>query len=98
MNYLTHALREHQELAVFLTLAIGFFIGRLRIGTFSLGTAVGTLLAGVAIGELNIQVPAVVKYVFFDVFLFTNGYKVGDKFFRVLRKDALTMLAITLVV
>ena len=29
MNYLTHALREHQELAVFLTLAIGFFIGRL---------------------------------------------------------------------
>jgi putative transport protein len=69
MNYLTHALREHQELAVFLTLAIGFLIGRLRIGTFSLGTAVGTLLAGVAIGQLNIQVAAVVKYVFFDFFL-----------------------------
>ena len=33
MNYLIQALREHQELAVFLTLAIGFFIGRLRIGT-----------------------------------------------------------------
>ena len=48
MNYLIQALREHQELAVFLTLAIGFFIGRLKIGTFSLGTAVGTLLAGVA--------------------------------------------------
>ena len=41
MNYLTQGLREHQELAVFLTLAIGFFIGRLKIGTFSLGTAVG---------------------------------------------------------
>ncbi|MGB9155111.1 MAG: hypothetical protein WCB20_01380, partial [Chthoniobacterales bacterium] len=72
MNYLIHALREHQELAVFLTLAIGFLIGRLRIGTFSLGTAVGTLLAGVAIGQLNIQVAAVVKYVFFDLFLFTT--------------------------
>ena len=70
MNYLTQALREHQELAVFLTLAIGFFIGRFKIGTFSLGIAVGTLLAGVAIGQLNIQVPAVVKYVFFDLFLF----------------------------
>src|SRR5436190_1131577 len=45
MNYLTHALREHQELAVFLTLAIGFLIGRLRVGTFSLGTAAG-MLAG----------------------------------------------------
>ena len=97
MNYLTQALREHQELAVFLTLAIGFLIGRLRIGTFSLGTAVGTLLAGVAIGQLNIQVAAVVKYVFFDLFLFTTGYKVGPQFFRALKKDALPQLAITLV-
>src|SRR6266481_6315051 len=97
MNYLTQALREHQELAVFLALAIGFFIGRLRIGTFNLGTVVGTLLAGVAIGQLNIQVPAVVKYVFFDLFLFTTGYKVGPQFFRALKKDALPQLAITLV-
>jgi putative transport protein len=58
---------------------------------------VGTLLAGVAIGQLNIQVPAVVKYVFFDLFLFTTGYKVGPQFFRALKKDALPQLAITLV-
>jgi putative transport protein len=97
MNYLTHALREHQELAVFLTLAVGFLIGRVKIGSFSLGTVVGTLLAGVAIGQLNIQVPAVVKYVFFDLFLFTTGYKVGPQFFRALKKDALPQVAITLV-
>ena len=97
MNYLTQALREHQELAVFLTLAIGFFIGRLRIGSFSLGTVVGTLLAGVAIGQLNIQVPAVVRYVFFDLFLFTTGYKVGPQFFRGLKKDALPQVALTVV-
>ena len=97
MNYLIQALREHQELAIFLTLAIGFFIGRLKIGTFSLGTAVGTLLAGVAIGQLDIQVPAVVKYVFFDLFLFTTGYKVGPQFFRALKKDAMPQLALTLV-
>ena len=97
MNYLTHALREHQELAVFLTLAIGFLIGRVRIGSFSLGTTVGTLLAGVAIGQLDIHVPPVVKYVFFDLFLFTTGYKVGPQFFRALKKDALPQVAITLV-
>src|SRR5437763_6901172 len=97
MNYLTHALREHQELAIFLTLAIGFLIGRVRIGSFSLGTVVGTLLAGVAIGQLNIQVAATVKYVFFDLFLFTTGYKVGPQFFRALKKDALPQVAITLV-
>ena len=97
MNYLTQALREHQELAVFLTLAIGFFIGRLKIGTFSLGTAVGTLLAGVAVGQLNVQVSPVVKFVFFDLFLFTTGYKVGPQFFRALKKDALPQMALTLV-
>jgi putative transport protein len=97
MSYLTYALREHQELAIFLTLAIGFLIGRVKIGSFSLGTVVGTLLAGVAVGQLNIQVPAVVKYVFFDLFLFTTGYKVGPQFFRALKKDALPQLALTVV-
>ncbi len=91
------ALREHQELAIFLTLAVGFFVGRLRIGSFSLGTVVGTLLAGVVIGQLDIKVPAIVKDVFFDLFLFTTGYKVGPQFFRGLKKDALPQLAVTVV-
>jgi len=38
---------------------------------------VGTLLAGVAIGQLNIGVPAVVKYVFFDLFLFHHRIQSG---------------------
>jgi putative transport protein len=97
MDYLVTALREHQELAIFLTLAVGFFIGKLRIGSFTLGTVVGTLLAGVLIGQLDIKVPAIVKTVFFDLFLFTTGYKVGPQFFRGLRKDALPQLAVTVV-
>ncbi|HEX7217067.1 MAG TPA: aspartate-alanine antiporter [Methylomirabilota bacterium] len=97
MDDLVTALREHQELAIFLTLAVGFFIGKLRIGSFTLGTVVGTLLAGVLIGQLDIKVPAIVKTVFFDLFLFTTGYKVGPQFFRGLRKDALPQLAVTVV-
>src|SRR4030095_2943440 len=95
VEYFVTALRNHQELAIFLTLAVGFFIGKLRIGSFTLGTVVGTLLAGVLIGQLDIEVPALVKTVFFDLFLFTTGYKVGPQFFRGLRKDALPQLAIT---
>ena len=97
MDYLVKALQEHQELAIFVCLAVGFLIGRIKIGTFSLGTVVGTLLAGVIIGQLNIIVSPVVKNVFFDLFLFTTGYKVGPQFFRGLKKDALPQLAITVV-
>jgi len=97
MEYFVTALREHQELTIFLTLAIGFFIGQLRFGTFSLGTVVGTLLAGVVIGQLDIKVSATVKNIFFDLFLFTIGYKVGPQFFRGLKKDAMPQLAVTVV-
>jgi len=97
MDSFVGAVRDHPELPIFATLALGFFIGRLRIGSFSLGTVVGTLLAGVLIGQLDIEVPAVVKNVFFDLFLFTTGYKVGPQFFRGLRKDALPQLAVTVV-
>ena len=97
MEALVKALQEHPELAIFLTLALGFLIGRLKVGTFRLGTVVGTLLAGVIIGQMKIQVPAAVKTVFFDLFLFTVGYKVGPQFFRGLKKDALSQVTLTVV-
>ncbi len=97
MSFFVIALRSHPELAVFLTLAVGFLLGRLKIGSFTLGTVVGTLLAGVLIGQLDIDVPATVKTIFFDLFLFATGYKVGPQFFRGLKKNALTQVALTVV-
>jgi putative transport protein len=97
MDYFVQALKQNPELAVFLALAIGFSIGRIKIAGFSLGTVVGTLLAGVFIGQLDIKVPGLVKTIFFDLFLFTTGYKVGPQFFRGLKKDALSQMALTVV-
>ena len=97
MEYFLTALRKNPELAIFLTLAGGFVLGRLRVGSFRLGNVVGTLLAGVVIGQLNIQVPATVKVVFFDLFLFATGYKVGPQFFRGLGRSALPQVAVTVV-
>src|SRR6476661_7277038 len=97
MDYVVRALQQNPELAIFLALAIGFLIGRVKFGSFSLGIVVGTLLAGVLIGQLDIKVPAIVKTVFFDLFLFTTGYKVGPQFFRGLRRDALSQVTLTVV-
>src|SRR6187401_1369782 len=97
MNYVLTSLREHPELAIFLVMALGFVIGRIRIGTFKLGNVVGTLIAGVIIGQLYIKVDPTVKSVFFSLFLFATGYKVGPQFFRGLKKNALPQVALTLV-
>ena len=97
MQWFVAALRENPELAIFLTLALGFALGRIRIGSFKLGNVVGTLLAGVLIGQLDIQVHPIVKIVFFDLFLFATGYKVGPQFFRGLKKNALGQALLTLV-
>ena len=97
MDYFVRALQHNPELAIFLTLAIGFLIGRVKFGSFSLGIVVGTLFAGVLIGQLDIKVPAIVKTIFFDLFLFTTGYKVGPQFFRGLKGDALPQMALTVV-
>lgn len=98
MDYVVSALRQNPELAIFLTIAVGFLIGRVKFGSFSLGIVVGCLLAGVLIGQLDIKVSPLVKTIFFDLFLFTTGYKVGPQFFRGLKGDAIPQVALTLVV
>jgi len=97
MSYFVTALRTNPELAIFLTLAAGFVLGRVRIGSFQVGSVLGTLLAGVVIGQLGVQVPSVVKVVFFDLFLFATGYKVGPQFIRGLGRSALPQVAVTFV-
>ena len=97
MDYIVRSLQQNPELAIFLTLAVGFLIGRVKFGSFSLGIVVGTLLAGVLIGQLDIKVPSIVKTVFFDLFLFTTGYKVGPQFFRGLKRDAIPQVLLTVV-
>ncbi len=97
MSYILTSLREHPELAIFLTLAAGFVIGRIKIGSFKLGNVVGTLIAGVLIGQLEIKVDPTVKSVFFSLFLFATGYKVGPQFFRGLKKSAMPQVVLTVV-
>ncbi|MDD5141437.1 MAG: aspartate-alanine antiporter [Verrucomicrobiales bacterium] len=89
MNWLFDTLRSYPEIAIFLTLALGFYVGGLKFGKFSLGNVTGVLLAGVLVGQLNITISPDVKAVFFLMFLFAVGYSVGPQFFRGLKSDGL---------
>ena len=85
--WLVETLRAYPELALFLALAIGFWIGPKKLGGFSLGNVTATLLAAVAIGQLGIQLPGPIKSTFFLLFLFAVGYGVGPQFLQGLSKD-----------
>ncbi len=89
MEWIENLFKQYPELAIFFTIAVGFWIGRLKIGKFSLGTVTSVLLVGVLVGQLNIPIEGPVKSVFFLLFLFAIGYKVGPQFFRGLKKDGL---------
>lgn len=89
MEWVIHLLRQHSELAIFLTIAAGFWIGKIKVGQFSLGIVTSVPLVGVLVGQLNITIEEPVKSVFFLLFLFAIGYKVGPQFFRGLKKDGL---------
>lgn len=91
-------LRSYPELAVFLALAFGFWLGPKKLAGFSLGAVTVTLLAGVAIGQFGIVVPGPIKSAFFLLFLFAVGYGVGPQFFAGLSKDGPRQIAFSLVV
>lgn len=98
MNWLIDTLRTNPEIAIFLALALGFLVGGVKIGKFSLGNVTGVLLAGVLIGQLNIAISPNVKSVFFLMFLFAVGYSVGPQFFRGLKSDGLPQVFFAVVV
>lgn len=92
MEWITNLLQHYPELAIFITLALGFWIGKFKIKKFTLGTVTSVLLVGVLIGQLKIDISGPLKSVFFLMFLFAVGYSVGPQFFRGLKKEGLPQM------
>ncbi|MGW3403798.1 aspartate-alanine antiporter [Streptomyces zhihengii] len=91
--------QPYPELLVFLTVALGFLVGRLHWRTIALGSVTGCLVVGLLLGNwTEVQVDGTVKSLFFVLFLFALGYKVGPQFFRGLRTDGLPQVLNAVVV
>ncbi|MEU2669373.1 aspartate-alanine antiporter [Streptomyces sp. NPDC007164] len=89
----------HPELLVFLTVAIGFLFGKLRYRAIALGAVTGCLVAGLLLGaQFKVTIDGTVKNLFFTMFLFALGYKVGPQFFRGLKKDGLPQVVNAVIV
>jgi len=92
-------LHDLPVLCLFLSILLGGFIGRLHFKGVGFGSVVGTLLGGMCVGILaRPELPDLLRWVFFYLFLFAIGYSVGPQFFGSLKKAALPQIAVTLVV
>ncbi|MFG3488935.1 aspartate-alanine antiporter [Streptomyces sp. NPDC047972] len=91
--------QPHPELLVFLTVALGFLFGKLRYKAIALGAVTGCLVAGLLLGaQFKVTIDGTVKNLFFTMFLFALGYKVGPQFFRGLKKDGIPQVVNAVVV
>lgn len=98
MNWFVDVLRHTPALAVFLTIGLGFWLGKLKFKGISLGTVTSVLIIGVLVGQLDIPVGGPLKTVSFLLFLFCIGYSVGPQFFKSLRGDGLKEVLFAVVV
>lgn len=89
MTWFVSTLKAYPEIAIFLALGIGYWVGGKSFKGFSLGAVTATLLVAIGIGVLGVKISPNVKSVFFLMFLFAVGYGVGPQFVRGIAKDGL---------
>lgn len=89
MSWFVDTLKAYPEIAIFLALGFGYWIGGKSFKGFSLGAVTSTLLVAIVIGILGVKISPNVKSVFFLMFLFAVGYGVGPQFVRGIAKDGL---------
>jgi len=88
-------LRNNPQIVIFLALAAGYFIGNIKIFGFTLGPTAGTLLSALVLGQINIEIHPLIKAVFFALFIFTIGYKVGPQFFGSVKKGGMSYIGLS---
>jgi putative transport protein len=83
--------------ALFMSVAAGYWIGKFKIGNFSLGGMAGTLLVAVIIGQIGVTVDPVVKDMMFALFIYATGYVSGPQFFASLNRKTISQLHLALI-
>jgi putative transport protein len=98
MARISEFLIQYPELAVFLAIALGYVIGGIKLGSFSLGPVTGALIAGLAIGQLGeIPVSGMAKSFLFLLFLVGIGYSVGPQVLQAMRRGGVGPIVLAIV-
>ena len=100
MEWIQNELSQSPSILLFLSLAIGFWIGKFRFGKFQLGGVAGSLLAAAVLSLIGVTVDNGVKAILFAVFIYAVGFESGPQFFKSLGPKSMkeVLLAVFLAV
>ncbi|WP_438751021.1 aspartate-alanine antiporter [Pararhizobium sp. O133] len=98
IDWFVNTLRAYPEIAIFLSLGLGYYFGSFTYKGLGLGAVTATLIAAVLIGQLGITISPPLKPFFFLMFLFAVGYGVGPQFVRGIAKDGIPQAVFAVVV
>src|ERR1700722_7476329 len=98
ISWFVQTLKTYPEIAILLSLAIGFYVGSFNYKGLGLGAVTATLIAAVIIGQLGTTITGQLKPFFFLMFLFAIGYGVGPQFVRGIAKDGMPQALYAVVV
>lgn len=91
-------LQENLTLTVFVVIALGYLLARIKIAGIELGATTGVLLAGLIFGHFGLQIHEMVGTFGFVLFIFTIGLQAGPSFFSILAKDGAKYIAMAVIV
>ena len=97
-HWFLETFRTYPSIPIFLTIGLGFWLGKFKYKQFSLGTVTSVLLVGVIVGQMNIPIGAPLKALFFLIFLFAIGYKCGPQFVAAIRGQGIKQVIFACVV
>ncbi len=84
-DLLLSLLNHHFELVFFIVLGAGYFIGNIRIGSFSIGAVASVLFVGLIFGHYGFRISTSGQMIGFALFIFSVGYQAGPGFVAVLK-------------
>lgn len=84
------------EAALFLCLALGYRLGKVKFGKFQLGGVAGSLLVAVIVSQVGVPADSGLKNVLFALFIYAVGYESGPQFFQSLNRESLREIFLAL--
>ncbi|MEJ8855057.1 aspartate-alanine antiporter [Variovorax robiniae] len=97
MEWLHDIFKRSPEIAIFLSLSLGYLLGSIKFGKFQLGGVAGSLLVAVVVSQVGVEVDSGVKAILFALFIYAVGFESGPQFFTSLGKQSVKEIILAVV-